>query len=135
MEYTGIRMGPLTLILSVISICATTLCILSVATANADMRIAGRYADMVKTRYALEAEGQAFLCEAGEAVLSGTNPSLLPNTMIGEDGVILKEIWKDDYRLTAGIRLEEDGTLSVVCWKIGKIWEAETGIGNLWNGQ
>lgn len=135
MEHTEIRMGPLTLILSVISICATTLCILAIATANADMRIAGRYADMVKTRYALETEGQTFLCEAGTAVLSGTNPSLLPDTTTGEGSVILKEIWKDDYRLIAGIRFEEDGTLNIVCWKIGKTWESETGIGNLWNGQ
>ncbi len=135
MEHTGIRMGPLTLILAVISICASTLCILAIATANADLRIAGRYADMVKIRYALETEGQAFLCEAKEAVRSGANPSLLPDTKTDEDGVILKEIWKDDYRLTAGIRLDESGKLNVVCWKIGKVWEAETGIGNLWNGQ
>lgn len=131
----GIRMGPLMLLLAVISICVSTLAILAIATANADLRIAGQYADMVKIRYALETEGQAFLCEAGEAARSGTDLSLLPDTKIDENGVILKEIWKNDYRLTAGIRLKEDGTFTVVCWKIGKLWEAEAGIGDLWNGQ
>lgn len=135
MRHTGIRLGPLALLLAVVSICVATLGILAIATANADMRIAGQYADMVKTRYALEAEGQIFLCEAGEALLSGVKPSLLPDTKTDENGVTWKEIWKEDYRLTAGIQLEEDGTLSVVCWRIGKIWNAETGIGDLWNGQ
>ncbi len=135
MGHTGIRMGSLVLLLAVISICAATLTILAVTTANADLRIAGQYADMVKNRYALDAEGQTFLCEAGKAVRSGTSPSLLSDTKIDEDGVILKEIWKDGYRLTAGIRFKEDGTLNVVCWKIGKPWEAGTGIGDLWNGQ
>ncbi len=135
MGHTGIRLGPLALLLSVVSICVATLSILAIVTANADLRIAGQYADMVKTRYALETEGQVFLWEAGEAFLAGENLSLLPGTKTDEDGIIWKEIWKNNYRLTAGIRLTENGTLNVVCWRIGKPWEAETGIGNLWNGQ
>ncbi len=135
MENTGIRMGPLILILSVISICAATLTVLAVATADADLRIAGRYADMVKIRYALETEGQVFLCEAGKAASSGMALSSLPDTATDADGVILKEIWKDGYRLMAGIRPGENGKPDIVCWKIGKPWEADTGIGNLWNGR
>ncbi len=135
MGHTGIRLGPLALLLAVISICVTTLAILSIATASADLRIAGQYADMVTIRYALETEGQIFLREAGEAALSGQKPALLPDTVTDDTGVTWKEIWREDWKLTAGIRSDEDGEISVVCWRIGKAWEAGTGVENLWDGQ
>lgn len=131
---SGIRLGPLALLLAVISICVETLGILSIATASADLRIAGRYADTVKTRYALESDGQMFLREAEEAARSG-GIVLLPETETDDAGITWKEIWRDDYRLTAGIRADGNGNLTVVCWRIGKSWEADTDMGNLWNGQ
>ena len=134
MEHTGIRLEPLMLLLVVASICVATLGILSIVTANVDLRIARRYANLIKTRYALETEGQIFLCEMEEAMFSGKIPSPLHGINMNADGVIWKEIQKEDYRLTTGVRIEEDGKLNVICWRIEKIWEAETGMGDLWNG-
>lgn len=135
MEHSGIRLGPLTLLLAVISICMTTLGLLAIATASADLRIAGKYADLVKVRYEMETEGQVFLREAESALLSGKPLHLLPDTDTDADGITWKIIEKEDCKLTAGIRPDEEGRLQVVSWKIRKNWEPEAGMGELWNGQ
>ena len=58
---TPIRLLPLALLLTVISICLTVLAILTFSTAGADLRLAEKYAETVRTRYELEIEGQEFL--------------------------------------------------------------------------
>jgi len=135
MGHTRIRLGPLALLLAVISICMTTLGVLAITTANADLRIAGKYADMVQVRYDLETEGQTFLREAGEAVRSGLTLDALPDTETDEDGVTWKVIWREDFKLTAGVSLDDEGGLRVVCWRIGRTWEPETSMGDLWDGE
>ncbi len=134
MGHGGMKLGPLALLLAVVCICVETLAILAIATASANLRIAGRYADMVKIRYALEEEGQMFLQEARETVRTGKALALLPGTETDDAGVTRKEIWKNDYRLTAGVQIGRDGQLDVVCWRIGRVWKAETNKENLWNG-
>ncbi|MBQ3392333.1 MAG: hypothetical protein IJG52_02855 [Lachnospiraceae bacterium] len=74
MNQVPIKLGPLALLLTVISICLTVLSILTFTTSGADLRLAQRYADTVKARYALESEGQAFLQRANEAVRAGQTP-------------------------------------------------------------
>ena len=50
---TPIRLLPLALLLTVISICLTVLAILTFSTAGADLRLAEKYAETVRTRYEL----------------------------------------------------------------------------------
>lgn len=130
----GIRTGPAALLLAVISICVEALAILAITTASADLRIAGRYADMVKTRYELETKGQMFLMEADEALQSGVL-ALLPGTYTDDEGVTWKEIASSDYRLTAGVKADEAGRLKVVSWRMGRTWENQTDMGDLWDGK
>ena len=66
MKQVPIKLGPLALLLTVISICVTTLAILTFTTARADLRLAEKYAQTVETRYALERQGQEFLHELSE---------------------------------------------------------------------
>ena len=61
MRKTPVKLGPLALLLTVISICLTTLAVLTFTTARADRSLAEKYADTVAVRYGLEAEGQRFL--------------------------------------------------------------------------
>ena len=56
-----IKLGPLALLLTVITICLTTLAILTLTTARADLRLAEKYADTVAARYELERMGQAII--------------------------------------------------------------------------
>ena len=135
MENSGIKTGYVALLLTVVSICVEALAILAIATASADLRTAGRYADMVKTRYELEAKGQMFLMEADEALRSGNSLALLPDTETDGKGVTWKEIWSSDYRLAAGVKADEAGKLKVVGWRIGRTWENQTDMGDLWDGK
>ena len=59
MNQVPVKLGPLALLLTVISICLTTLAILTFSTARADWRLADRYAQTVTARYDLMNEGQA----------------------------------------------------------------------------
>ena len=49
-----VKLGPLALLLTVISICLTTMAILTFATARADRRLAEKYAATVRLRYELD---------------------------------------------------------------------------------
>ena len=54
MNKAPIRLGPMALLLTVISICLTILAILTFTTARADLRLAQKYAETVQARYAAE---------------------------------------------------------------------------------
>ena len=123
MKQVPIKLGPLALLLTVISICLTTLAILVFTTARADMRLAEKYAETVKSRYALETEGQEYL--------SGLDASALSNA--GEDGVARITMEKDGVILHVGLTSGEDDW-RIVEWRIEHQWEEDTNLGNLWQG-
>lgn len=112
------RLGPLALLLCVITICMTSLSMLSYANASADTRLARRYAQTVQTRYSLEQKGQEFLKEMND-------------TPAGD--LIEKEFTENGYQLQ--ISLERTGdSYEIRYWKINKIWEEPTQIDHLWEG-
>lgn len=135
MRHIPIRLGPLALLLAVISICMTTLGILAFTTARADLGLAQKYADTVQGRYALEYEGQDFLRLAGDAVAEGGELEALANTEKDEDGVIWKTVARDETSLVIGLVPDQDRGYNVVSWRIIKIWNADEGMGSLWDGE
>ena len=130
MRHIPIKLGPLALLLTVISICMTTLGVLAFATARADWNLAQKYADTVQTRYALEAEGQRFLQTAVKAREEGNAPESLDSTERDDDGTVWKTFQEGEFSLRVGI-VDESGHLRVVSWRIQKEWEPE-GDRNLW---
>ena len=125
MNQAPIKLGPLALLLTVISICLTTLSILTFTTSGADLRLAQRYADTVRTRYALEAQGQAWLKETSDSIESGQEPEERTH-VIEQDGM----------RLTIELsgNTVSDGRPEVTAWRMERIWEENTDIGNIWMG-
>ena len=118
MNKTPIRLGPLALLLCMISICLTSLSMVSFANASANMRQAERYAKTVKTRYSLEQKGQEFLRDLDDQV---------------SEEPIVKEFVEDGYQLS--IEIEKTGeSHEVKYWKIKKIWEEDEKIDDLWEG-
>ena len=101
MNKAPIRLGPLALLLTVVSICLTILAILSFSTARADMRLAEKYAETVQTRYALDRMGQEYLA----ALDSGSEAAPTPD----EDGVIRREFEQDGYTLRIGLHSDGNG--------------------------
>ena len=80
-----VRLGPIAIFLTVVAIILSTLSILSVATTNADMVLAERFAAVTKERYALEAKGERFLKTLDEQAQSGR---------INEAGLLMKKTKK-----------------------------------------
>ena len=118
MKNIPIRLGPLALLLCVISICMTSLSMLSVANASADMRLAKRYAETVEARYLLEQRGQEFLKQMNEQ---------------SSEEVIEEEFTENGYQLQIRLERSADG-YEIDYWKISKIWEEPTQIDHLWEG-
>ncbi len=129
MKNGNIKLGPLALLLAVISICLTALAILTVSTARADLRLAEKYAQTVTLRCALEAEGQELLSELGsdpEAALADWERDA--------EGRCWKTLERDGARLTIGLARRADGSYEVIAWAQDKLWVQDTHIANLWNG-
>ena len=110
MKHVPIKLVPLALLLTVITICLAVLAILTFATARADLALAERYAQTLKDRYELEKAGQQYLAW-GE--------------LDGE-----KVFEKDGMRLT--VIVDENG--NVTCWTVEKEWVEDDVINDLWPG-
>ncbi|MBQ3955897.1 MAG: hypothetical protein II680_08405 [Clostridia bacterium] len=125
MKDLPIKLGPLALLLTVISICMTVLGILTYTTSRADMKLAETYAETVRTRYRLETEAQEYLVR-----LSAPGEEALPDA----DGVI-RETFRDEsgLMLHTGVRLAADGDPVVVEWRFEHEWEEDTSI-TVWDG-
>ena len=126
MKQIPIKLGPLALLLTVISICLTVLSILTFTTARADLRLAEKYAETVAVRYALETEGQELLRE-----LRDSDPALLDMTR-GADGAWHADLERDGAHLRIAVKKAGDGW-QVVEWRQEKDWQEDTGL-ELWGG-
>ena len=131
MKQVPIKLGPLALLLAVISICLTTLGILTFTTARADLRLAEKYASTVRTRYELERRGQEFLKE-----LSETDPAdySLMDWERDFSGVYWTELEQDGSTLSVGFRPGGEKGYTVVSWRLQKSWTEDDSIGTLWDG-
>ncbi|MBR6114892.1 MAG: hypothetical protein IKQ10_06860 [Oscillospiraceae bacterium] len=131
MKQVPVKLGPLALLLTVISICLTVLAILIFTTARADLRLAEKYARTVQTRYALEVRGQEFLADARNAASGG---GLSPTDGLDRDadGVYWHTIEQDGSLLKIGLR-QQEGELTVEAWRHERLWEEDDSL-NLWLG-
>ncbi len=128
MKELPIRLTPLALLLTVISICLTVLGILTYTTARADMNLAETYAETVRTRYELEARGQNWIGGLAASADGPTEPA--PDG----DGVIREEFRSDDGLILHAGAVIEDGAPRIVEWRFEHEWEEDTSIGKLWDG-
>ena len=121
MNQVPVKLGPLALLLSVISICLTTLSILAFTTSRADMSLAEKYAETVRLRYELETEGQTFLRDAAQGAAAAE---------ADEDGILRQTFRQDGSFLEVGVTADNE----IVSWRHEREWNQDTAIGNLWMG-
>ncbi len=126
MKQVPIKLGPLALLLTVISICLTVLSILNFTTARADLRLAEKYAETVSTRYGLEVEGQELLRE-----LQNSDPALMDMTRDAA-GRWHADLERDGAHLRIAVKKAGDGW-QVVEWRQEKEWQEDTSL-NVWGG-
>lgn len=128
MKQTGIRLGPLAILLTVVSICMTILAILTFTTARADLRLAEKYAETVQTRYELELRGQEFLRQLETGAIS-------PEGLRADaEGALWNTLEQDGARLRIGLKGDGEGGYELVSWRQEKEWVLDTDLGDLWNG-
>lgn len=132
MEKIPIKLGPLALLSTIISICLTTLAILTFTTASADSRMADRYAASVSSRYEVEMQGQKFLQSVDRAVSSGRSVKSIKGVKASKN-TFTRAFTDGGYRLTVGVRTS-GRRYEVVKWNIEKIWSTQDKIKGLWKG-
>ena len=133
MKQIPIRLGPVALVLTVISICLTVMAILTFSTAGADANMADAFAGSVQTRFTLESEGQALLRDADELLASGGDLEDLPDVTATEGGSVEKTLSRDGYQLKIRLR-EAGGSYEIQEWTLSKTWEQKDTIDGLWQG-
>ena len=126
MSKTPVRLGPLALLLTLISICLTILAILTFTTARADGRLAEKYAATVQARYALDAQGQEYLA----ALNAGRENAPEPDA----DGVLHADLERDGTVLHISLLPDGEGGYEVLSWRQEKEWEQNELIEDLWDG-
>ena len=128
MKEVPVKLGPLALLLTVISICMTVLAILAFTTARADLSLARTYAETVKERYSLEILGQQYLQETADDLRQGI--VLMPDA----DGMVHEMIEQGSMKLDIALQPEGSAGYRIDSWKVERRWVEDTDIGNLWDG-
>ena len=129
-----VRLGPIAIFLTVVAIILSTLSILSVATTNADMVLAERFAAVTKERYALEAKGERFLKTLDEQAQSGRINEAglsLEKTKNGYRRIIMDEKYWLDMEVAGP---DESRSFKITKWEIKKKWKEDDPYENVWKG-
>lgn len=128
------RLGPLAVFLVIVVMVITTLAVLTVATSNADMAMAERYAEITRIRYGLEAQGEEFLSYAAMAGDDSSPADYIDGVTETADGYEYTAE-SGGYRLEAAVtRPDAAGRFEVTKWKLTKIWNADDPMNSLWPG-
>lgn len=129
MKQAPVKLGPLALLLAVISICLAILAILTFSTARADLRLAEKYAQTASLRCSLEAKAQELLSDYG-----ANGPSGAPAEWERDpEGVYWRTLEQDGFRLRIGLR-DLGSDYEIVAWMQEREWTQNEHIENLWTG-
>ena len=129
-----VRLGPIAVFLAIVAVVLSTMVILTVSTTHADSVMAQRFASVISQRYALEAEGEAFLKEADEMAAAGSLDAAALGAEESEDG-ITKTISENGYTLTVTAAPDASGGVTVKDWTMSKDWNADDPYQNIWKGE
>lgn len=130
MESRPVRLGWLSLLLTVIILCLATLSVLSFSTARADLALAQKQARQAQSVYALECAGQQWLAELDAALAQAGDTAeldaLLPQGTAREGpGVSAVLEGADGRSLSVFAELTADGGYRVIQWQQSAEWAGE----------
>ncbi len=125
MKDVPVRLGPLALLLAVISICMTVLGILTCVTARADKNLSDKYAATVRARCSLEKTAQEWVSGFPASASAPEEDGVYRRDFADGEGMILH----------AGVRIGQNGRPVVVEWRFEREWTEDTSIGKLWDGK
>lgn len=131
-----IKLGSMTLLLTIVLLCMAILSVLTLSTARADLSLAEKYADRLQQVYALDSVGQRLLAELDTALQKGATPqellALLPqDAVLEQDTVTLQLADGAGQTLMVTLELKAKGAV-VLQWKPSVEWSPEERLTGLW---
>lgn len=140
-----VKLGSLTLLLTVVLICLATLSVLALSTARADYALAGKHAEMIKRVYAADALAEQFLADTDDALKQAAGEKgdayyakltkLLPEEA-QLDGTVINALITDGEGRQVEIALDISGNdgYRVIRFTPSVEWELQDTMEGLWNG-
>ena len=130
MESRPVRLGWLSLLLTVVILCLATLSVLSFSTARADLAQAQKQAQQTDSVYALECAGQQWLAALDTALSEAQDEASLdallpPDTVRTGSRVSTLQTGADGRSLSIAAELAADGSYRVVQWRQSAEWAGE----------
>ena len=128
-----LRAGMLTLLLTVAMICLAVLSVLSLETAQADLRLADRAALGLTQTVEADNRGQEFLAQLDKTLDVGGSPADLGAVADEKGGWNIQLDCGEAGSLSIGFVLEEDGDWRVTLWQLQRPWQPDQQL-DLWTG-
>lgn len=128
-----LRAGMLTLLLTVAMICLAVLSVLSLETAQADLRLADRAALGLTQTVEADNRGQEFLAQLDKTLDVGGSPADLGAVADEKGGWNIQLDCGEAGSLSIGFVLEEDGSWQVTLWQLQRPWQPDQQL-DLWTG-
>ena len=130
MESRPVRLGWLSLLLTVIILCLATLSVLSFSTARADLALAQKQARQAQSVYALECAGQQWLAELDAALAQaegygGAGCAAAAWHCQGRPRCERRAGAPDGRSLSVFAELTADGGYRVIQWQQSAEWAGE----------
>ena len=130
-----IRLGPIAIFLTIVTIVLATLAVLTTATTNADKVMAERHASVTKARYELEAKGEKFIAAYDAQAAKGRPNAKKLGAKKTKDGYE-KTISGDGYTLEIILGSpDRKGDYRIVKWNLKKKWNEEDPYSKVWKGE
>lgn len=130
-----IRLGPIAIFLTIVTIVLATLAVLTTATTNADKVMAERHAKVTKARYELEAKGEGFLASFDNQAAKGRIDAKKLGAKKTKDGY-KKTISGEGYTLEIVLKEpDKKGGYEIAEWKLKKKWNEEDPYNKVWKGE
>ena len=124
------RIGSVAILFAVIVVCVAIFAVLTVVTANADLRTTEQYGNHVQTLSRCQSAGAVWLKQMYAALDSGTM-DILPEGTTRDGSIFSTEITCDNVVLSIELELTETQILQVRKWSCHTIWE-ESGGSQVW---
>ena len=128
-----IRLGPFAIFLTVMVMVMTMLALLTISTSNADLVMAGRFASITQTRYALETDAERFLSEASDPAAAGRLAEK-PEVNATAGGYRFEKE-SNGYKLVIEISIpDSSGSYELRSRSISRIWRSDDPTEDIWKG-
>lgn len=135
-ENRPVRMGWLSLLVTVVLLCLATLAVLAFTTARSDLALARRQAQMTQALYAREQTGQELLAQVDALGKSGDTPTQIAKALGGEVSPTTTLLFtiRDEEGGVLDIELAPDwnGGYEILAWRHSVEWQPSSVDAGLW---